>query len=451
VRAQWVILGAFVALALAPNASASDAWLPHPADATWTYKWSDTTYATTPTLEQVTVKSQTGAAYVLAWTTDGLDNPADAVGSAGTMSFQETNAGIVNTDWTSTPPPPTFPVLCVQAAGCGNALSSTLYNVIWGSRQPVLAEPLQQGLTWTGAGGAGNDVTSTSSYLGREKVVVPAFPDGVMAAKVQSTITQAGALGDPYGSGTRTIWWVYGVGPVKIEFDHKGGASAPVTTAELQSTNQTPLLLPTDVDFFPLRKTSTLSFRWTNSRYMKKPEVDTYDIDAVVNGTARLTLKSATGPIRAAGSYGFSKRVDGITNLWGDTSSVTKVKFPKLGPFGAPAARRNHFVTALDLLTFGLNPVLTPYPKVGDKWSTKRSSDDYRTFGVDGTTRVVKMQTVHVPAGTFRALVVTSTLRQNGFAFGSGTRTCWFAAGVGLVKLVFTHRDGSVSTVVRLK
>jgi hypothetical protein len=113
VRATWVILGAAVALALAPNASASDPWLPHPSDATWTYKWSDTAYAPTPTLEQVTVKSQAGNQYVLAWTTDGLDNPGDAVSSAGTMSFQETNAGIVNTDWTSTPPPPTFPVLCV--------------------------------------------------------------------------------------------------------------------------------------------------------------------------------------------------------------------------------------------------------------------------------------------------------------------------------------------------
>jgi hypothetical protein len=61
------------------------------------------------------------------------------------------------------------------------------------------------------------------------------------------------------------------------------------------------------------------------------------------------------------------------------------------------------------------------------------------------------MQTVNVPAGRFRALVVRSTLRQRGFAFGSGTRTCWFAAGKGLVKLVFAHRDGSVSTVVRVK
>jgi len=42
-------------------------------------------------------------------------------------------------------------------------------------------------------------------------------------------------------------------------------------------------------------------------------------------------------------------------------------------------------------------------------------------------------------------------LSQPGFKFGSGTRTSWFAPGKGLVKLVFHHGDGSVSTVVLLK
>ena len=50
----------------------------------------------------------------------------------------------------------------------------------------------------------------------------------------------------------RTVWWVYGVGPVKVEFHHAGGASAPVTTSVLQSTNLTPLPPPTDIDYFPL-------------------------------------------------------------------------------------------------------------------------------------------------------------------------------------------------------
>jgi hypothetical protein len=56
-----------------------------------------------------------------------------------------------------------------------------------------------------------------------------------------------------------------------------------------------------------------------------------------------------------------------------------------------------------------------------------------------------------VPAGTFQALAVRSTLTQAGFPFGSGTRTAWFSPKRGLVKLVFAHRDGSTSTVVLTK
>jgi hypothetical protein len=56
-----------------------------------------------------------------------------------------------------------------------------------------------------------------------------------------------------------------------------------------------------------------------------------------------------------------------------------------------------------------------------------------------------------VPAGTFSALVVRSTLSQPGFRFGSGTRTAWFAPGKGLVKLVFAHQIGGTSTVELLK
>jgi hypothetical protein len=56
-----------------------------------------------------------------------------------------------------------------------------------------------------------------------------------------------------------------------------------------------------------------------------------------------------------------------------------------------------------------------------------------------------------VPAGTFRALAISSTLTQRGYRWGSGTRTEWFAPGRGLVKLVFKHRDGSVSLVQLIK
>jgi hypothetical protein len=442
---------AALVLAVAPAASAGDNWLPHPTDATWTYQWTDSTYATTPTTEQVTVKSSKGTLFTLAWTTDGLNNPADAVSTTGTVEFQGSNSGLVNTNWSSTPPPADWPVLCASAASCGNALAGTYYNVIWGSRNPVLQEPLVQGLTWTSTGGAGNDVASTSTYLGQAPVTVPAFPQPVMAARVRSTISQAGALGDPYGSGTRTIWWVYGVGPVKIVFEHAGGSHAPVTTIALQSTNQQPQPPPTDLDYFPFKKGQTLTYRWTNTKYLKKPEVQKVTVDAVVNGSARFTIKDVSGPIKVAGTYGFSTRLDGVTNLWGNTQSATVLKFPPLGPSFAAPTNRRHIVTPFDLLTFGFNPVLPAYPAAGDTWSAEQPSRDFTTYGVTGSSRVLGVQTVKVPAGSFHALAVVSTLSEKGFPYGSGTREAWFAPGKGLVKLVFKHADGSVSTVELLK
>ena len=201
----------------------------------------------------------------------------------------------------------------------GTASQSTLYNIIWGSRAPTLVEPLLQGTSWPSSGGAANDVSSANDYMGTEQITVPAFPQPVLAAKVRSQITQAGALGDPYGSGVRTVWWVYGVGPVKVEFDHTGGA---VTTAVLQSTNQTPQAPPPDANYFPLTVGLKGKFSWTNSKYMKRPEIQSYSIDQVANGSAQMSVTSVSGPIKVIRSaYGFTLRLDGVTNLFGATQA----------------------------------------------------------------------------------------------------------------------------------
>jgi hypothetical protein len=438
------------ALVIAP-AAVADEWLPHSANATWTYEWKDSSYSPTPTKEKFTVKSNSGNIFTLAWTTDGLNNPADAVTSSGTVRLQETSSGLEDIDWTGTAPPADFPVLCAQSANCGNSLASTFFIVIWGSRHPVLAEPLTKGITWTSTGGASDDVSSTSSYLGTAQVTVPAFAHPLTAAVVQTKITQAGALGDPYGSGTRKVWWVAGVGPVKIEFDHAGGSDAPTTTAVLDDTNQTPSPPPPDVDYLPFTKGASLTYRWTNTKHLKTPEVEKFTVDALVNRTARFKVASVSGPIKVAGTYGFSDSLQGVTNLWGNTSSATKLKFPALGPAGATPDRRNHFVTPFDLMSFGFNPIVSAYPVAGQSWASVRPGNDFTNYGVTGKSQVIGTQTVTVPAGTFQALVVRSTLTQRGFPYGSGTRTSWFAPGKGLVKLVFDHGDHSVSTVELLK
>jgi hypothetical protein len=443
---RGLLAAAVAALVLAPVAAADD-WWPHPSDAEWVYSWTDTQYNTSPTAEKVTVKDQKGKAFTLHWDTKDQGNSGDAVASVGDMAFQESTFGLLNTDWSSSPPPPDMPILCAQLAQCPNALSSTLYNVIWGSRSPVLAEPLLQGASWTSTGGAQGDVASSSTYQGHEVVKVPAFPDGVEAAKVQTEITQAGALGDPYGSGVRTVWWAYGVGPVKVTFEHSGGTDAPSTNAELKSTNQTPKPPPDDTNYFPLTKGTKLVYRWKNTKYLKKPSVQVATIDEVQSMSARISVKDRSGPVRVAGAYGYTLRLDGLTNIWGLTKAATFAKFPALGPKALPQAKRRHFFTPFDLLNFGMNPILPAYPSTGNSWSTKNPSRDFAVFGVNGTTTILGIQRVKVPAGTFNALAVRSTLNQPGFKFGSGTRTAWFAPGKGLVKLVFRHADRSVSTV----
>lgn len=450
-RALLCVLALATAVATAPGAAAADTWLPHPADATWTYEWTDSVYNTTPTKEKVTVKDQKGPAFSLAWTTKDLDNPADAAASEGVMAFQETSSGLVNTDWQSTPPPVSFPILCAQASQCGNSVASVLYQLIWGTRAPVLAEPLVTGATWSSTGGANSDVTSVSTYLGQEKVTVPAFAQPVTAAKVRTDITQAGAIGDPYGSGVRTVWWVAGVGPVKLVFEHAGGTNPALSTAVLDSTNQTGGNVPADANYFPLEQGTKARYTWKNSRWLKKPSIQEFTVSQTANQSARVDVKHISGPIKVAGSYGFALRTDGLTNIWGATKAASLAKFPPLGPsFLAPKSRR-HFFTAYDLMIYGMNPILDDSPQAGQTWSVKDPSRDFSVFGVTGTTEVLGLRKVKVPAGTFMALAVQSTLKQAGFAFGSGTRTSYFAPGKGLVKLVFRHGDRSVSTVELVK
>ena len=150
------------------------------------------------------------------------------------------------------------------------------------------------------------------------------------------------------------------------------------------------------------------------------------------------------------GAYQFTTRLDGLTSVSSATKAASLAKLPPLGPSALPANKRRHFFTPFDLMTFGFNPVLPAYPTAGDDVVVRPGSRDFAVYGVTGVDEVVGVQKVKVPAGTFNALVVTSTLKQPGFPFGSGTRTMWFAPDKGLVKLVFRHGDGSVSVVERL-
>jgi hypothetical protein len=443
-------LTALLALAAPVGAAglddASDQWLPRSDGTEWVYQWSNSSYSSTPRRELYRVEGRRGTSFSLRW--EEPDPPAGMAPSAGKIDFMHTDAGLISVNWQSTPPPSEFPILCASATACGNSLAGTLYMLIWGNRSPVLAEPLVNGSRWNSLGGAGNDVASTNSYRGRSKVVVPAFPEGVRAAKVESEITQAGAIGDPFGSGVRTVHWVRGVGPVKIVFRHAGGE---LSTAELVRTTLAPLPLPPADNLLPLNRGDRGSFRWRNSRHMRRWSKQRFQVAEVVNNTARVDIEHVSGPIKVAGSYTFATRLSGVTNLSAFTRAATRAELPPLGPRRLPADRRRRFFTPFDLMTFGFNPVLPAYPAGGESWRSSRGSRDWRVFGVTGRSKVAGARRVRTPAGRFRAIVVKSRLTQKGFRFGSGRRTMWFAPQRGLVKLRFRHGDGSVSTVERVR
>jgi len=433
----------------AATPAVADNWFPHPPGARWQFKWSDTSYNPGGTLENAAVQSQadaSGCGWQLAWT--GTDTLAVSPGSPivyqwpdnGTMCFQDQSTGLINSNWSGSPPAPNMPALCATASQCPNSLSSSLYNVIWGSRAPVLSEPLLQGTSWNGTGGGSSEVTSSNDYLGLQRVTVPAFPHGVVAATVRSNIALAGTPGDDYGSGIRTTWWVNGVGPVKVVFNHVDGS---VTNVSLQSTNLEPGAALPDQDYFPLRLGLKGTYQWTNKKYFKQPEIESLSVAAVANRSARIAVTSLSGPIRTAGQYGFSLRLDGLRNIWGSSSAATLVKFPRV-------THGRHFFTPVDLMTFGFNPILPAYASTGATWSSGNARD-FQVYGVKGSSKIIGLRSVRVPAGRFDALEVRSVLTQRGSRFGSGVRTCWFVAGRGLVKMVFQHRDGSTSVVQLLK
>jgi hypothetical protein len=414
-------------------------WMPSAADARWDWEWTESVHQTTPMRERYTVASRSGPAFRIRWE-DLADDPYDLPHS-GAIDLRRTDAGLVTTNWASTPPPPQYPILCASASDCGNSLDSAFYWIIWGNRSPTLAEPLLQKTRWNALGGSGNDVSSASRYLGRERIRVKAFPDGVAAAKVESEITQAGALGDPYGSGVRTVWWVYGVGPVKVIFEHAGGETGQ---AELLSTNLSPRKVPSDDSLLPLNRGDRVDYRWRNSKHMKKWSRQRFDVAEVVNQSARVDVRHLKGPINVTGSYVFTTRLSGITNVNASVKAATRARFPKL-------AKGRRFFTPFDLMVFGINPVAPVFPTNGQTWAVKRDSRDFKVFGATGMSKVTGRRDVRVPAGSFPAVVVESTLTTRKSKFGSGRRTAWFASGEGLIKLVFRHRDGSVSTVERIK
>src|SRR5262249_38782618 len=151
-------------------------------------------------------------------------------------------------------------------------------------------------------------------------------------------------------------------------------------TATLQSTNQTAQPPPVDAAYFPMQTGIKGTYRWTNKRYFKKPEVESYSVDQAANDTAIIKVQSVSGPMKVPGAYQFPRRLDGMTSAARRRKAGSLARLPPLGPRSLPAAKRRHFFTPFDLMTFGFNPMLPAYPAAGATWGSDPNSRDFDVY-----------------------------------------------------------------------
>jgi hypothetical protein len=90
--------------------------------------------------------------------------------------------------------------------------------------------------------------------------------------------------------------------------------------------------------------------------------------------------------------------------------------------------------------TSAFGPPLKLPVKVGESWT--KDADPKQQLPSQSSYKVVKVEDVEVPAGTFKALRVETTLTRDDFPINS---VWWYAPGVGLVKME-SRLGGSVRT-----
>ena len=204
------------------------------------------------------------AAFTLAWTTLEQGNPPEAPVSVGTVSFQESPAGLINTDWSSGLPPPTFPILSRGEARATTASRAPITSSS-GERAPVIAAPVVAQTTWSARGvRRARSRARTSTSASSPSPCPP--PLARLAAKMRSD--------EPGRRDRRPLreWCANGVvglrrgaGEDRLRARRRRGA---VTTATLVSTNQAAKRPPPDTLWFPFTQGEKQTYRWSNTKHM---------------------------------------------------------------------------------------------------------------------------------------------------------------------------------------
>lgn len=181
-------------------------------------------------------------------------------------------------------------------------------------------------------------------------------------------------------------------------------------------------------DYFPIELQQTWRYRWWNSTYEKRDIIDHVTMLGISDGKSLMYFVS-THPYSHSGSFWFSHKADGV--YLENAQTIGGSNFP------VPLYYAYHFLAA------GTDKLIQYPVALGAHWNGISKCDGAE---IAGAHTLENYATISVPAGTFETIHIHSTIQASSNTI-TGVRDMWFANHVGLVKLIYAHGDGSITTI----
>ena len=376
----------------------ADQWLPRTDGASGRTRGRTATTRRRRGSSATTIQSRAAPRSGCSWDEHGRGRLRRAA-AAGTIDFQHTDAGLVNLNYQSTQPPPQFPILCASATDCGNSVAGALLH---GHLGHALADARRADARRARAGARWAAPPTTSParnrYVGHEKVKVAGVPGGRRRRRRSTPRSRRrGRSATRSAAATRTVWWVRGVGPVRVVLRHASGETERGRACARRTLK--PLPLPSDVNLLPLNRGDVAHVPL--AQHQAHEEV----VDAALRGRRRgqhhraRGRQARLGPIGVAGELRVRHAAERRDAALGGATRRDQAKFPELGPRGVPPTDRRRFFTPFDLMVYGFNPIVPVYPAQGRRRGAARATAATGAiFGVTGKSTLAGTQTVKRPA-----------------------------------------------------
>lgn len=240
-------------------------------------------------------------------------------------------------------------------------------------------------------------------------------------------------------NGTRYLWFVKGVGLVKLRYEHSNGI---VTEAELIDYK----IAEESNEYFPLTTGTTWTYKWQDDFY-KTPLIDTITVEPKnrqkEGHPLKVEITSESGEKVGSANFNVTKNHK-ILELHGIGSSNSgKLKGRDLVP-GSASIFSSHLSSIWSKLL--------QYPlTIGNTWE----QEGLNSSTIQST--LVGYETVEIDIGTFQECLKQKSVFSGAMtdsdaddalqriAMINGTRYIWYAKGIGIVKMQYEHSNGVIT------